>query len=36
MYKVENIDIDKNNLEINYEEWNNDLNKNTIVIIHGW
>lgn len=36
MYKIEDITLEKNDLEINYEEWTNDLNENTIVILHGW
>lgn len=36
MKKTEDITLKKINLEINYEDWINEQNTVTIVILHGW
>jgi hypothetical protein len=34
MHKTEDLELKKTNLEINYEDWVNDENENTIVVLH--
>ncbi len=36
MIKTEDITLKKTNIEINYEDWIDSKNENTIVILHGW
>jgi len=36
MKKTEDITLKKTNIEINYEDWIDEKNELTIVILHGW
>lgn len=36
MHKIEDLTLEKANLEIHYEDWLDESNENTIVILHWW